>query len=336
MTGFAGYGMNPGDPVNTQAPSDDFSIIKDSVLVGMVQSTLPLGCSMCGNTKSVMDSESGETICSGCGMVMSEKAENMGSDKISDTFDKHNKNARTGSPMSVAMHDMGLSTVIGRSDSDSAGSPLKSSMKPTMGRLRMLDGRSKEHKTADRNFRRAFSEIRRLKERLRVPDAVMERAAYFYRKIYETDMIRGRTINSFAAAAMYAACRESGTVRSLSDVQTASNIGRKVIGRHYMMLVDALGLVIPQIDPIQSIAKIASVVGTSEKIRRYAIRLLEQASKSKTTAGKRPECLAAGALYASYLHHGEYTTQDDIASAAGISTVTLRHQQIMFSEWMGG
>ena len=300
----------------------------------MVQSTIPLGCGMCGNTKSVMDSVSGETICSGCGMVMSEKAESMGSDKISDTFDKHDKNARTGLPMSVAMHDMGLSTVIGRSDSDSTGSPLAPSMKPTMGRLRVLDSRSKDHKSADHNFRRAFSEMRRLKDKLKVPDAVMERAAYLYRKIYETDMIRGRTINSFAAAAMYAACREAGTVRSLSDVQSASNLGRKIIGRHYMLLVDALGLVIPQIDPIQIISKIASVMGTSEKIKRYAVWLLEQASKHKATAGKRPECLAAGALYASYLHHGEYSTQDEIASAAGISTVTLRNHKILFSEWM--
>ena len=336
MTGFAGHGMNPGSPAHTQAPSDNSSIIGDDVLIGMVQSTLPSGCGMCGNTRSVIDNESGETICAGCGMVISEKAESMGPDKISDSFDRHNKNARTGSPTSVAMHDMGLSTVIGRSDNDSTGSPLTSSMKPTMGRLRMLDSRSKEHKTADRNFRRAFSEIRRLKERLRVPDAVMERAAYLYRKVYEMDLIKGRTINSFAAAAMYAACRESGTTRSLSEVQSAANIGRKTIGRHYMMLVGTLGLDIPQINPIQSIAKIASVVGTSEKIKRYAILLLEQARKHKTTAGKRPECLAAGALYASYLYHGENTTQEEIASAAGISTVTLRNQKLMLSEWMNG
>ena len=336
MTGSTDRGMNPGSPAHTQAPSGNSSIIRDAALLDMVRSTLPSGCGMCGNTKSVMDGESGETICSGCGMVMSEKAESMGPEKISDTFDKHDKNARTGSPTSVAMHDMGLSTVIGRSDNDSTGSPLKPSMKPTIGRLRVLDSRSRDRKSADRNFRRAFSEMRRLKDKLGAPDAVIERAAYFYRKVYETDLIRGRTINSFAAAAMYAACREAGTVRSLSDVQSASNMGRKTIGRHYMMLVNTLGLVIPQIDPIQSIAKIASIVGTSEKIKRYAVRLLEQASKHKATAGKRPECLAAGALYASYLYHGENTTQDEIASAAGISTVTLRNQKLMLSEWMNG
>ena len=43
----------------------------------------------------------------------------------------------------------------------------------------------------DRNFRQAFSELDRLKDKLAVGDAVIEKAAYVYRKALEKGLVRG-------------------------------------------------------------------------------------------------------------------------------------------------
>src|SRR5919198_6348892 len=82
-------------------------------------------CSICKRSdKIVTDPESGEIICSNCGMVLSDKVEDTshlerpvftGAGQIDET------RARTGAPTSLARHDMGLATIIGRADRDSSG-----------------------------------------------------------------------------------------------------------------------------------------------------------------------------------------------------------------------
>jgi transcription initiation factor TFIIIB Brf1 subunit/transcription initiation factor TFIIB len=63
----------------------------------------------------ITDFESGEVICSNCGMVISEKIEdNLHQERRTNTLDESNKRRdRTGAPTSLAIHDMGLSTIIG-------------------------------------------------------------------------------------------------------------------------------------------------------------------------------------------------------------------------------
>src|SRR5215212_5343780 len=88
----------------------------------------------------------------------------------------------SGKPRSLARHDMGLSTVIGRTDKDASGRMLDGAMRSTMGRLRAWDFRTQAHSPTDRNLRQAFSELDRLKDKLGVSDAVIEKTAYIYRK----------------------------------------------------------------------------------------------------------------------------------------------------------
>ena len=99
-------------------------------------------------------------------------------------------------PTSLAMHDMGLATVINPQNRDATGKPLTASMKSTIERLRTWDNRSQVHEPVDRNFRQAFSELDRLKDKLAVGDAVIEKAAYIYRKALEKGLVRGRSISA--------------------------------------------------------------------------------------------------------------------------------------------
>jgi transcription initiation factor TFIIB len=53
--------------------------------------------------------------------------------------------ARTGMPESLARHDMGLSTMIGRADIDASGNKLDPTMRTRMNRLATWDMRSQLH-----------------------------------------------------------------------------------------------------------------------------------------------------------------------------------------------
>ena len=139
-------------------------------------------CPRCGRGKLVTDTESGEMFCSKCGFVMSEKLQESGPEWRSFTQDEHGDRARAGAPTSLTMHDMGLATIIDPVNRDASGKPLTASMKSTIERLRTWDSRSQVHEPVDRNFRQAFSELNRLKDKLAISDAVIEKAAYIYRK----------------------------------------------------------------------------------------------------------------------------------------------------------
>ena len=73
------------------------------------------------------------------------------------------------------MHDMGLATIINPINKDASGRPLSATMKNTIERLRTWDSRSQVQEPIDRNFRQAFGELNRLKDKLAISDAVIEK-----------------------------------------------------------------------------------------------------------------------------------------------------------------
>ena len=283
-------------------------------------------CARCAKGKLVTDNESGEMFCSKCGYVITEKIQESGPEWRSFSQDEHGERARAGAPTSLAMHDMGLATVINPVNKDASGRPLAASMKSTIERLRTWDSRSQVHEPVDRNFRQAFSELNRLKDKLAISDAVIEKAAYIYRKALEKGLVRGRSISALMASALYAACRDTATPRNLKDVEEAANIKRKDIARCYRLLVKELDLRMPITDSIQCVSRIASRIGIAEKTKRYAIKVLKQAQKSEVSAGKDPMGLAAAALYLSCVKNTEDKTQRDIAQAANVTEVTIRNR----------
>jgi len=283
-------------------------------------------CPRGGKGTVVTDTNTGETFCGECGLVITNQVVDSGAEWRSFSKEEHEGRSRAGVPTSLAMHDMGLATIIGPADRDATGKPLSASMKSTIERLRTWDSRSQVHEPVDRNFRQAFSELDRLKDKLVVGDAVIEKAAYIYRKALEKGLVRGRSISALIASALYAACRDTETPRTLKDIANSSNIKRKDIARCYRLLLRELGLKMPVVDPIKCVARIASKAGLSEKTKREATKILKTAEEIKISAGKDPMGLAAAALYVACVTNGENKTQRDVAEAAGVTEVTIRNR----------
>lgn len=283
-------------------------------------------CPRCGQGSVVTDTNTGENFCGKCGYVLNEESIESGPEWRSFSKEEGENRTRTGTPTSLAMHDMGLATIIAPVDKDATGKPLSSTMRSTIERLRTWDSRSQVHEPVDRNFRQAFSELDRLKDKLAVGDAVVEKTAYIYRKALEKGLVRGRSISALIASALYAACRDTQTPRTLKDIGNASNIKRKDIARCYRLLLRELSLKMPVVDPIKCVARIASKAELSEKTKREAARILKTAEENKISAGKDPMGLAAAALYVACVANGENKTQRDVAEAAGVTEVTIRNR----------
>jgi transcription initiation factor TFIIB len=277
----------------------------------------------------VTDPDTGELIRKETGEVISDNA--LSQEKEWRSFDsEEDKNrARVGVPTSLAFHDMGLSTTIGKEITDASGNLIDAGTRMRMGRLRMWNSRSQSHSSTERNLQQAFTMLSRLKDRLRLPSHVTEKAAYTYRKAQERGLIRGDTIGSVLAASVYVAARQSGVLRTLDDISENSNVKPKQAARSYRRIISELDIKVPLIDPAKYIVKVANSLNFDEKIKRKALELMEKAQRKHILVGKDPISIAASILYIVNLAEGQQNlprTQAEIAKAAGVTEVTLRNR----------
>ena len=151
-------------------------------------------CSICGKSNLITDIESGELFCSKCGFVINEKIMENSRGRI---FQESGENKlHTGDKTSLTRHDGGLSTIINPINKDSTGKPLSAAMKSSLTRLRIWDSRSHASRPIDRNLQYALKELLKMKEKLFLSDAIIEKAAYIYRKALEKQLVRGRSGNA--------------------------------------------------------------------------------------------------------------------------------------------
>jgi transcription initiation factor TFIIB len=279
-------------------------------------------CPNCGDGQKITDIESGELICTKCGYVIHERIGDEEQDWSVLAREPASK-LRT-SPTSLARSGMGLSTIIGRPDR-SAGSGLNAAMRSTFDRLRTWDFRIKGQD--ERSLKRAFVDLDRLRGMLRLSDAIVEKAAYIYRRAQEQGLVRGRTMRAVMGAAIYIVQREMGISGTLDDIIRATNTKEKDLARAYRILIRELDLKVPMVDPVKCVSRVANKANISERTKRKAMNMIYDVVKSGLAAGKDPMGLAASVLYVSCVNSGEVKSQAAIADAAGVSEVTLRKNQ---------
>src|ERR687887_516380 len=287
-------------------------------------------CSICKRgDKIITDPESAEIICSNCGMVLVDKVEDTShSDRPIFTGGGQidEARARTGAPTSLATHDMGLATIVGRNDRDASGTKIDPSIRSTMQRLRTWDFRLQFNTPSDKNLKEAFMLLDTLKDKLGLSDAVIENTAYLYRKAQQRKFLRGRSIPSVICATTYIACRDLGVSKTMKDIAAASNLRRKNVARTYRQLMLELDYKVPNIDPVKCVVKVANKANITEKTKRQALNIMQKVTENEISAGKDPMAVAATVLYISCMKMGEKISQKEISNVAGVTEVTLRNR----------
>ncbi len=279
--------------------------------------------SVCLHQKLVCDKDLGEQICINCGEVLEQK---MNDERAESSYDNFMENTRTGSAISLTMHDMGLSTIIGKSNHDFVGKSLGYEMKQSMNRMRLWNSRSQAKTTSERNLRSALYEITKLKEKMGLSDAVIDRAAYLYRKAAKARLVRGRTIKAIVGACMYAACRDMDATRTIIEIADHLQERRKLIARSYRMLFQNLRLTVAIPNPINRIIKFANNLQLPEITKRDAIKIFDTLKENELTAGKKPDSVAATVIYMACIRTNINLSQSEISRISGISAVTIRNR----------
>jgi len=274
----------------------------------------------------VTDAVTGEITCSNCGVVLLEKAVDLGRENIGQTMDEYNNNSRTGQKTSLKMADRGLSTMIQAQNRDSTGRTLSAENRRSFYRLRMWDRNSKAAH-GKQSFVKAFTFLDGLRSKLGLPEHVVEKSAYLFRKVEQRKMLRGRSSLPVMCAIVYMACRIEDTPRTLNDIANAAGIKKKIIRRVYRTLFANLDDVHSiSYSPSEFVSRMSSEARLSEKTMRDARKILEFGHKRGITSGKHPMSMAAAAVYLAVQDNHEKVSQTRIAQISGISAVTIRNR----------
>ncbi|WP_018256992.1 transcription initiation factor IIB [Halomicrobium katesii] len=271
----------------------------------------------CPECDGSIDASAREAVCTQCGLVVDEDQLDRGPEWRSFEDDGEQK-ARTGAPLTRSRHDRGLSTEIGRS------TRLKGRKRRQMARLRREHSRAQTGSKRDRNQRIGFIEIRRLVSRLDLSSTIRDRACVLFESAQEADLLVGRSIEGFAAAAVYATCRTSEIARTVEEVAADAQASSGELRVAYDAINRELGLPTGPIDPREYLPRFASELDVPHEIERRATALADLAAERNLIAGKNPGGVAAACLYTAAREADYELTQARAAAVADVSPVTLR------------
>ena len=283
-------------------------------------------CPECSSSNLIHDYDTGDTICGGCGLVLTEQMMDKGPEWRAFTQEEKASRSRVGIPTSYSVHDKGLSTMIDWHDRDIYGKRLSPGQKAQIYRLRKWQRRIRVSDATERNLAFALSEISKIANSLSLPKNILETASVIYRKAVKERLIRGRSIQGVTAAAIYVACRQCGLARTLDEIAQASNINKKEVGRSYRFLVKELDYFIPPLKPSQYVTKFSNQLTMQGKVEEIAHKILTAAKELKLTSGRGPTGIAAAASYIASVLTGERKTQREIAEIAQVTEVTIRNR----------
>ena len=279
-------------------------------------------CQECGSTNIFRNAERGEVTCRDCGLVLEDKAVDFDQEWRDFDSDEGESRRRTGAPTTYTQFDQGLGTEVGqKSDLYRLGTRKD---KNKFFRLRKWQYRIST--AIERNLKVALAELKRVGSFLKLPKSVEEEAARIYTLAVQRGLVRGRSMESVVAGALYAACRRHEVPRTLDEMSEASGIEKKEIGRTYRFVTRELAISILPSNPADYIPRFASALGLTAETQSRAVEILEDAREGELTSGRGPTGIAAAALYVSSLIHGEKRTQREVADVAGVTEVTIRNR----------
>lgn len=274
------------------------------------------GCPECGAHIVYRDDEH---VCSSCGLVTGSDRLDRGPEWRGNPTERKQRR-RTGAPLTRARHDRGLSTEIGyASGSDvPAGNPTR------YARLRREHNRAQIRTKAERNRVYGFTEIRRICSALELPRSIRERACVVFEDAQDAGLFKGRSLEGFAAAAVYAACRIEHVGRTRQEVIQVARADESELGVAYDAINRDLGLPIAPLDPREYLPRLASHLevpsGVEQIARCYADWLMDEG----LAAGRKPGGVAGACLYEAAGKSGVKLSQREVADAADVSPVTVR------------
>ena len=289
----------------------------------------------CPECKSSLidDVQSGELICSTCGIVVAEQMADYGPETRSTNLEDKMRLARATGQTTYSQHDLGITTEISISTRDFSGKTISSQVANQMYNLRKWQQRVRVSSPRERRLSNVLSRIGETCENASLSKNVLETASMIYRNLDGKVEVKGKSVTSISAATVYMACKQCNVVRSLEEICRGVcqpkdvKAKTKLAARYYRTLVMELGTdTAPVLTMDKYISKIANLTKTDVRVERLALEISQKTKNNNLADGKAPNGIAAAYLYVASILLGQSVLQRDVSSVAGVTEVTIRNR----------
>ena len=245
-------------------------------------------CPECNKNSIRTDRRRGEIFCSRCGLVIEEGIIDERPTWRDDGGEAIRKEHR-GAPITLLRHDKGLSTVIGIKDLDHSKESIPYQNRAQIYRLRKLQPITKTGNSTEKNIVVALQEIDKTAFAMGLSKTVKETASSIYRKAATKNLIKERGIEVISMSALYAACRQCNSPRTLDEIAKAANLPRQEIGRIYKFITKKIGLSLKPVPPQNFVNRFCNDLELSNEVAQKAFELIEKTESMKLKPQKLKE-----------------------------------------------
>ena len=202
-----------------------------------------------------------------------------------------------------------------------------------MHNLRKWQQRVRVTSPRDRRLANVLTKMNEACKSLDLSRNILETASRTYRNLDEHMDVKGKSVTSITAAAIYMACKQCDVVRSLEEICRGIcepkdvKSKTKLAARYYRSMVMEMGhATVPVVTMDKHISKIANMTNTEVRVERLALEIAEKTKDSNITDGKAPNGIASAYLYVASILLGQNILQRDVSNVAGVTEVTIRNR----------
>jgi len=283
-------------------------------------------CPECRNMNLITDYKHGEIVCEKCGLVIKDSLYDFGPEWRAFDEEQRNKKVRTGGAVKFGKMNKGLTTEIDRYDRDIRGGSIRPERRAQLYRLRKWQRRSRMSDSVQRNLSIALPELDRMTSFLNVQNNVKEDCARIYRKAVDKGLVRGRSIESVVASIIYLVSRQYHVPKTLEELEEASGMKKKDIGRSYRFVCKNLEIKMPIHRAEDYVTRFASELELSGETEAKAKELLQTARRIGATSGRGPTGVAAASVHIAAKMVGDPNYDGEIHSLGGVTETTIRNR----------
>lgn len=317
-------------------------------------------CPDCKQVPPDLIEENADTICANCGMVLAERLVSYESEWR--TFNSDEGKGDDPNRVGEAENDLLVSSNVGTQIGSGGPNASRETRK-----LKKAQALQQENK-ADKALQAAYSQIELWGERAKFTVAIKQSAKGYYKRVYESNALRGKPLESILAGCLFIACRQNKAPRSFSEIFGLTSVPKKDIGRVYKHLekflmkwsnesiqaIEESGGIANReqlgfnptesTKPEQLCERYNNMLGCPFRVGAIAGHLARKIPEIKELAGRSPLSNAAACVYfASHLVGAGKSTKQ-ISEVAGVSDATIKHaykylyqgrDKLIEADWLG-
>jgi transcription initiation factor TFIIB len=264
-------------------------------------------CPECKSPHLLAQRDENCTVCLDCGFVISAQTTKQNSERKSCTNNQQEKARQTSHFVKAK-----LST-------DNEGNSHEK-----MARALEQWKDVKVWDSTERNLAIALQFTTKIAIDLSLPRITLEKASLAYKKIIENGLLKGRSMRTVCAIAVYIGCKQCKTAITINDVARASKINPRKIYHSYKRITKHFDFSIQPTRTSNHVVELSARLQLTPPTTEVLGKIIAVIDSSKGFVGKSPTGVAAAAIYISSLLAGEKRTQREIAEVARITEATIR------------